>query len=59
MITKQLELLFILLFFLCVGVYYVGKKKKIDIIESVGKRGAIVLFVFIIVDILFLRRDLF
>ena len=56
---NYIELLFILLFLMCLGVYWIGKKKGIDWARGLGKNGAIVLFIMIIVDIVFLRRDIF
>jgi hypothetical protein len=45
----QLELLFIGLFGLCLGAYYIGKKKK-KLLRCIGKSGALVTILLMIVE---------
>jgi len=57
--TIEIELLFILFLFVCLGAYLLGKKKNISLLRDVGKRGSIILFILIILETVFLKRDVF
>lgn len=54
--TIQIELLFITLFGLCLGAYYIGKKKRIKLIRCIGKNGALVSLILIIVNAILASR---
>jgi len=56
--TTQIELLFMALFGLGIGVYYIGRKKKNNLIRCIGRQGAIVSFILLIIS-LFVKKDLF
>jgi hypothetical protein len=59
MSTIQIELLFVGLFCLCLGVYYVGKKKKLNLVRCIGKNGALVsLFLIVVEGFIASRRGL-
>jgi fucose permease len=50
----QVEVLLIGLFGLCLGAYYIGKKKKINLVRCIGKNGSIVTLVLLVVNGLFI-----
>ena len=56
--TIEIELLLILLFLVCLGAYYVGKVKKIDLLKCIGKSGSVVSLVLVVSNavLLYLRR---
>ncbi|VVB78682.1 Uncharacterised protein [uncultured archaeon] len=56
--TTQLELLFTSLFLICLGVFWLGKKKNVIVLKEIGKRGSIVTFILIVVNV-FIRKDIF
>jgi hypothetical protein len=57
--TIEIELLFILFLFMCLGAYWVGKKNNLSLLRDVGRRGSIILFILIVIETIFLKRDLF
>lgn len=56
--TIQIEFLFISLFGLCLGAYYIGKRKNINLLRCIGKNGAVVSLILIAVNafFIFVRR---
>ena len=51
--------LLILVLFACLGAYWYGRKKEIGLLRDVGRRGSIILFILMIVEAIFIKRDIF
>lgn len=51
--------LLILVLFACLGAYYLGRKKDINLLRDMGRRGSIILFIVILIESIFIKRDLF
>lgn len=47
--TIEIELLFILFLFVCIGAYWVGRKKEISLLRCLGRNGSIVLGIIILI----------
>jgi len=58
MIITEVSILFISFLFLCLGAYYLGKKKNLSLLRDVGRRGSIISLILLVATI-FLTKDIF
>ena len=56
--TLQVEILLGVFLGLCVLGYWIGKRKGIRLLRDVGRRGSIVLMILMVIEAVFLKRDL-
>ncbi len=56
--TIEIGLLFILLFLACLGAYWVGRKKNLALVRGIGKNGAVLSFLVMLISaiLIFVRR---
>ncbi len=52
----QIEVLLFIIFILCGGIYLIGRKKNIDLLRCVGKKGFLLSLVLMIVESFILMR---
>ncbi|MFA5258955.1 MAG: hypothetical protein WC979_03495 [Candidatus Pacearchaeota archaeon] len=56
--TMEIKILFIAFLFVCLGAYYLGKKKNLNLLRDVGRRGSIISLILLVATI-FLTKDIF